>query len=71
MKIIFLQDYQGRETANAAFHAGSMTDVSVEAGLELIRLGVAEEAVIFAEDKPKPVSKKKRMEREVNSEQDE
>lgn len=43
MKIRFLQDYQGRETAMAARYAGDVADMSVEAALALIHLGIAVE----------------------------
>lgn len=52
MKIVFIQDYIGRETAMQEKKKGDELDCSVAIGLALIELGVAEEKVIEIE-KPK------------------
>lgn len=43
MKIIFIQDYIGRETAMQEKKTGDELDCGVAIGLALIELGVAEE----------------------------
>lgn len=45
MKVIFLQDYTGRETGMLERKKGESLDISIAQALELIRLGVVEEVI--------------------------
>lgn len=46
MKLMFLSDYLGRETAMKQYRNGDVADFSTAQALELIRLEVAEEVEI-------------------------
>lgn len=61
MKIIFLTDYIGRETAMKQYEKDDVDELSPAQALELIRLGIAEEVVepVFVPDNVGPRSKKK------------
>ena len=54
MRVKFMVEYVGRETAMKIYLKGDEADISPAQALELIGLGVAE-AVI--EDKPEPIKK--------------
>jgi hypothetical protein len=55
MKIIFLQDYNGRETAMQEHKRGAVVELDFIRAMELIRLGVADEYI----EQEKPVKKAK------------
>ena len=71
MKLKFLIDYVGRETAMAEYKAGDVDDIPQAQAMELVRLGVAEEielieaaahadpAPVFIEAQKKPRRKAK------------
>jgi hypothetical protein len=58
MKLKFIQDYSGRETAMKEYKANEQADIPNAQALELIRLGVAKEvwASIGAMYDPKPIA---------------
>lgn len=60
MKIIFLSDYKGRETAMQEYKAGSVLELDHQAALDLIRLGIAQE-----QHEEQPAPKKPRKVKEV------
>ncbi|MCR4308374.1 MAG: hypothetical protein NUV80_07535 [Candidatus Berkelbacteria bacterium] len=59
MKIKFLVDYIGRETAMKQYDKGDVDELSPAQALELIRLGVAEEVIerVFVPNNIGPRSK--------------
>ncbi len=60
MRIIFLKDYTGRETAGKPYKAGDSLELDHQPAIELITLGVAQEEQI---EQP---AKKIRKVKEVN-----
>lgn len=63
MKVKFLQDYAGRETAMRPYQAGAVADIFHAAALDLIAAGIASEvkghasAQLDAESEPEPPKK--------------
>lgn len=64
MKIKFITDYQGRETAMKQYRAGDELELDHQPAIELIALGVAQEQT-EPDEQPAPPVKRTRKVKEV------
>ena len=61
MRLIFLTDFLGRETAMKQYHKDDVADIAFAQAQELVRMGVCREYT-----DAQPVKKSKRLERSVS-----
>ena len=67
MRIIFLKDYTGRETAGKPYKAGDGLELDHQPAIELIALGVAREEEQQIEQPAKKIRKVKEVNDVTNS----